>query len=52
MKTKKDIVDNWLPRYTGEALENFGEYILLCNFHNYVAGDFAEKIIMDYSRNT
>jgi AMP nucleosidase len=36
MKTKKDIVDNWLPRYTGEALENFGEYILLCNFHNYV----------------
>jgi AMP nucleosidase len=36
MKTKKDIVDNWLPRYTGEKLENFGEYILLCNFHNYV----------------
>ncbi len=36
MKTKKDIVDNWLPRYTGELLENFGEYILLCNFHNYV----------------
>jgi len=36
MKTKKDIVDNWLPRYTGEALENFGEYILLCNFHNYI----------------
>ena len=36
MKTKKEIVDNWLPRYTGEALENFGEYILLCNFHNYV----------------
>ncbi len=36
MKTKKEIVDNWLPRYTGEALENFGEYILLCNFHHYV----------------
>ena len=36
MKTKKEIVDNWLPRYTGESLENFGEYILLCNFINYV----------------
>ncbi len=36
MKTKSDIVKNWLPRYTGEALENFGEYILLTNFSNYV----------------
>ena len=36
MKTKKEIVENWLPRYTGEELKNFGEYILLCNFHNYV----------------
>ena len=41
MKTKKEIVDNWLPRYTGEKLENFGEYILLCNFANYVT-QFAE----------
>lgn len=36
MKTKLEIVENWLPRYTGEELQNFGEYILLCNFHNYV----------------
>ena len=36
MKTKKEIVDTGLPRYTGESLENFGEYILLCNFINYV----------------
>lgn len=36
MKTKKDIVNNWLPRYTGERLENFGKYILLTNFGNYV----------------
>src|SRR6476659_10794366 len=36
MKTKTDIVNNWLPRYTGEALENFGKYILLTNFSNYV----------------
>lgn len=41
MKTKQEIVENWLPRYTGEKLENFGEYILLCNFHNYVT-KFAE----------
>lgn len=36
MKTKEDIVKNWLPRYTGVELEDFGEYILLCNFKNYV----------------
>jgi AMP nucleosidase len=36
MKTKDEIVQNWLPRYTGEKLENFGKYILLTNFSNYV----------------
>jgi AMP nucleosidase len=36
MKTKEEIVANWLPRYTGEQLNNFGEYILLTNFSNYV----------------
>ncbi|MBN8663220.1 MAG: AMP nucleosidase [Chitinophagales bacterium] len=36
MKTKDEIVKNWLPRYTGESLENFGKYILLTNFGNYV----------------
>ncbi len=36
MKTKAEIVKNWLPRYTGQPLESFGEYILLCNFSNYV----------------
>ena len=36
MKTKEEIVQNWLPRYTGEQLENFGQYILLTNFSNYV----------------
>jgi AMP nucleosidase len=36
MNSKKEIVDNWLPRYTGQKLENFGEYILLTNFSNYV----------------
>lgn len=41
MKTKDEIVQNWLPRYTGESLENFGKYILLTNFSNYVTM-FAE----------
>jgi AMP nucleosidase len=36
MKTKDEIVKNWLPRYTGESLSNFGKYILLTNFSNYV----------------
>jgi len=41
MKTKEEIVQNWLPRYTGQSLENFGNYILLTNFSNYV-GLFAQ----------
>lgn len=36
MKTKQDIVENWLPRYTGMQLNEFGQYILLTNFSNYV----------------
>ncbi len=36
MKTKQDIVDNWLPRYTGTALGDFGEHILLTNFGHYL----------------
>jgi AMP nucleosidase len=36
MKSKEDIVKNWLPRYTGKQLNEFGEYILLTNFSNYV----------------
>ena len=27
MKTKQEIVKNWLTRYTGRELEDFGEYI-------------------------
>jgi len=36
MKTKQEIVENWLPRYTGQSLDQFGQYILLTNFDNYV----------------
>lgn len=41
MKTKQEIVENWLPRYTGVELKDFGQYILLTNFKNYV-DKFAE----------
>ena len=36
MKDKADIVKDWLPRYTGLKLEDFGQYVLLVNFANYV----------------
>jgi len=41
MKTKKEIVEDWLPRYTGVKLSDFGDYILLTNFDNYVS-EFAK----------
>ena len=41
LKSKDDIVRNWLPRYTGMPLEEFGQYILLTNFQSYVH-NFAE----------
>ena len=36
MKTKQEIVENWLPRYTDRKLEDFDKYILLTNFTKYV----------------
>ena len=36
LTTRREIVENWLPRYTGVPLEGFGEYILLTNFQKYV----------------
>jgi AMP nucleosidase len=36
LKTKSAIVDNWLPRYSGRALEDFTEYIILTNFSKYL----------------
>ncbi len=42
MKTKEEIVRNWLPRYTGRELEDFTQHIILTNFQNYVE-NFAEK---------
>ncbi len=42
MKTKQEIVENWLPRYTGVELDEFGEYIILVNFRDYLVR-FSEK---------
>ncbi|HKK59012.1 MAG TPA: AMP nucleosidase [Salinivirga sp.] len=36
LRTKGDIVNDWLPRYTERPLDDFGKYILLTNFQNYV----------------
>ncbi len=36
MKTKKEIIENWLPRYTGRKLEDFTEHILITNFGQYI----------------
>jgi AMP nucleosidase len=36
MVTKLDLAKNWLPRYTGMPLEEFGDYVLLTNFYSYV----------------
>src|SRR5277367_6836266 len=36
LNSRKEIVENWLPRYTGVPLEGFGDYILLTNFQRYV----------------
>ena len=42
MKTKQEIVENWLPRYTERPLEAFTNHILLTNFTKYVEL-FAER---------
>lgn len=36
MKTKEQIVQNWLPRYTGRPLEQFTDFVLLTNFSRYL----------------
>jgi len=52
MKTKDEIVKDWLPRYTGMPLEEFGKYILLTNFTQYLEmfADWYHVEIHDRSR--
>jgi AMP nucleosidase len=48
VKTKDEIVRDWLPRYTGRPLDAFGRYILLSNFSDYVerfAARFGVEVI-------
>lgn len=40
--SKETIAKDWLPRYTGMDVDDFGDYILLTNFRNYVE-DFARR---------
>jgi len=46
MPSYEEIVNNWLPRYTGMSIDQFGDYILLTNFHHYVTS-FAEQFKCD-----
>lgn len=41
MTNRLAIAKNWLPRYTGMSLDDFGDYILLTNF-DYYTTRFAE----------
>ena len=53
MKTKQDIVENWLPRYTKRAINDFTPYILLTNFNKYVEifADFYQVPIIGQDAN-
>ncbi|NHB69566.1 AMP nucleosidase [Perlabentimonas gracilis] len=53
MRTKEEIVRNWLPRYTGQKLEDFGSYILLTNFRGYLDffAEFHNTSIVDPQAN-
>lgn len=42
MVSKLEIAQDWLPRYTGMPLDEFGNYVLLTNFQTYVR-KFADK---------
>jgi len=42
MNTKENIALDWLKRYTGTSPSDYGDWILLTNFQNYVE-NFAQK---------
>tara|TARA_B100000809_G_scaffold255059_1_gene293095 strand:+ start:215 stop:988 length:774 start_codon:yes stop_codon:yes gene_type:complete len=44
--TKLDLAKDWLPRYTGMSIDDFGDYVLLTNFKNYLT-QFANQFGCD-----
>ena len=42
-----EIAKNWLPRYTGMPIDQFGDYILLTNFHDYLES-FANRFDCEF----
>ena len=46
MLTKLDLAKDWLPRYTGMSIDDFGDYVLLTNFKNYLT-QFANQFGCD-----
>lgn len=51
MTDRLEIARNWLPRYTGMAIDDFADYILLTNFDNYVH-EFAQRFGCDVQGET
>ena len=51
MKTKEDITSNWLPRYTGMPVDEFGKYILLTNFSFYLEKFASHYQVPIYGRD-
>lgn len=51
MKTKEEIIENWLPRYTGVPIEKFTRYILLTNFQGYLEQFASRQGTTVYDRN-
>ena len=44
MKTKDDIVANWLPRYTDTPLDGFGKYTRLTACPVLVSLEFGQDV--------
>jgi len=53
MKTKQEIVENWLSRYTKRQLDDFTPYILLTNFNKYIEifADYYKAPIVGHDAN-
>ncbi len=46
MVSKLELARDWLPRYTGMSIDEFGDYVLLTNFKDYLER-FAEEFGCD-----